>query len=668
MRLLYWYTRFLDEDGNPKKYHGIKYFELNLNTDKKYSFNCIERKLSEKPIKTPLPHGFWGNKPLYNINAIVGSNGAGKTTILHTMMDALQELYDRNIVSNNETIILVEDEKNNSCKQFVIHLLGSAKEKIQSPYLVVTFNSETFGKTNISNIQKSILQLIDCTKIIYLTNALSKLDDDRYHSACEKYPGKKYKNIEHYAREEFIYNCSLCATIRQDMESDCVTNRDLISGFFINEYYKQVKCVFDSTQYNNLIEIRKKGIHVPVPNRLSITMRKAPSKYKISENLNNAAHVSDQIAYRLCVLCFSSFLSNAYIDESEVAQITEKDIPRDATYDSFKYLFGKVSNASTGHSNLDVDYERYKNNCLEFIDYVCENMHELKRFIVPLKAEDDLKKGNQVKLFFPIDKEDEKNNWFIGFMERYRRTCTRRYYLDFSWGLSSGEDNLLRFFSTMFSTFRYSNSNIYNEKTKGQKISCDSVFLFMDEADLTYHPEWQRQLIQILTAFLPLEFGSCGVTDLQVVLATHSPLLLSDIPSNNVTYINKSDCESESNEYINTFGQNIHSILKNSFFLSNGSIGAFAVEKINDTAKMLREPDKLTEQKMDECKAIIDLVSPGILKGKLMALYIDAESKKFPSNSKWNMVKKIEENIKNFSTDELKEIIEKSSSELESRK
>ena len=107
----------------------------------------------------------------------------------------------------------------------------------------------------------------------------------------------------------------------------------------------------------------------------------------------------------------------------------------------------------------------------------------------------------------------------------------------------------------------------------------------MDEADLTYHPEWQRQLIKILTAFLPLEFGSCGLNNIQLILTTHSPLLLGDIPPNNVIYLK------ENTNNINTFGQNIHTILKDSFFLKNG-IGAFAADKINRTAKILKYKKK----------------------------------------------------------------------------
>lgn len=667
MRLLYWYTCFLDSSGKPTEHHGIEQFELNLNTDTKYSFDRETRIFSKEPLKTPLPHGFWGRKPLYNINVIVGSNGAGKTTVLHSMMDTLQELYNCKIESNNETIILVEYKEKKSCKRLIIHLNGKASGISQFPD---SLNKISF-KIGPIDPNNSFIQLVNRTKIIYITNTLSQLDDARYQRMHDlsQHIYKSYLE-KHFAREEFIYNCSLCGIIRQDMDSDSVKNRDLLSSFFINEYYKQVKCVFDRTQYEHLVTLKKKGINVPIPEKLTITMHKVSSINGLSFNLyqykNNSSHVSQQIAYRLCVLCFITFIRNVAIDNKLLDILTEADIPRVIDFSAFNKLFEKVCESNQYMLGCEEEY-------IIFIRYVCTNTHKLENFTVDEKSTKSMEEGREFTIVLEIFKND--NDWFLDFMKLYRRTCLPHYYLDFSWGLSSGENNLLRFFSTLFSTFRYSDAPLFNirySKNEEQKYKCDSVFLFMDEADLTYHPEWQRQLIQILTAFLPLEFSKnekkCGVSDLQVVLTTHSPLLLGDIPPNNVKYLGISASESESIEYKNTFGQNIHSILKNSFFLSNGSIGAFAVEKINNTAKKLRKPNKLTERKMDECKAIIDLVCPGILKGKLMTLYIEAKSKKIPSNSKRNMVKKLEENIKYFSTDELKEVIEKSYSELESRK
>jgi hypothetical protein len=48
MRLLYWFTHFLDGNGRPSRYHGIEQFEINLNTHTRYHFNAESRELSQE--------------------------------------------------------------------------------------------------------------------------------------------------------------------------------------------------------------------------------------------------------------------------------------------------------------------------------------------------------------------------------------------------------------------------------------------------------------------------------------------------------------------------------------------------------------------------------------------------------------------------------------------
>ena len=116
-------------------------------------------------------------------------------------------------------------------------------------------------------------------------------------------------------------------------------------------------------------------------------------------------------------------------------------------------------------------------------------------------------------------------------------------------------------------------------------------------------------------------------------------MLIGDIPKNNVSYLSKDTASGQ----IETFGQNIHLILKDSFFLSQGTVGAFAEEKINSTAKTLlvlisrlkdehiaaSKADELNYERirkeLQDCRRLIDLVAPGVLKNKLLELYWDAE-------------------------------------------
>ena len=242
------------------------------------------------------------------------------------------------------------------------------------------------------------------------------------------------------------------------------------------------------------------------------------------------------------------------------------------------------------------------------------------------------------------------------FFQKYISICQPSYTIDFDWGLSMGEESMLRIFSNLYHIFDWQvngKQKIYNNEPNGPKTECDSVLLFMDEADLTLHPEWQRRLIAILIFFLPRIYPASCVRDMQLILSTHSPLLLGDIPGENITYLSPNDIQEKHQESDcldpgETFGQNIHTILKESFFLKNGTIGAFAGNKINRIAVQLSKicklipvekdidtqldeirrqiPDgvdiiKYFDDELENIRQNIEIVAQGILRAKLEQMY-----------------------------------------------
>lgn len=277
--------------------------------------------------------------------------------------------------------------------------------------------------------------------------------------------------------------------------------------------------------------------------------------------------------------------------------------------------------------------------CLEYVDFIFEKRRVLfSRFT---QTEDK----NTFELSLKAIKEtDMIFKELTEFVQKYRYTCEPVYTIDFDWGLSSGEENMLRIFSNLYFIFDrdYNNSEKYGEyriynypSNPGNEIQeCNTILLFMDEADLTLHPEWQRRLIAILTTFIPQIYPASCAKDIQLVLTTHSPLLLGDIPNENITYLfNRKGRGDSSYRAVEgeTFGQNIHTILKENFFLNNGTVGAFAAGKINRTAKRLSEiknhiGENTDDAEMEKILTIIDLVAPGVLRNRLIELYMEAMS------------------------------------------
>ena len=157
------------------------------------------------------------------------------------------------------------------------------------------------------------------------------------------------------------------------------------------------------------------------------------------------------------------------------------------------------------------------------------------------------------------------------FFEKYYPTAEFSSYINFSWGLSSGETSLLNIFSRLYS------SECKKETEK------EAALFLLDEIEVTLHPEWQRTIINELLKFLKYTFKDKYI---QVIMTTHSPIMLSDVPKQNVVYISSNNAREEYKKQPETFGSNIFKLYNNAFFLDNGAIGQLAKEKLE---KLLEE-------------------------------------------------------------------------------
>ena len=95
--------------------------------------------------------------------------------------------------------------------------------------------------------------------------------------------------------------------------------------------------------------------------------------------------------------------------------------------------------------------------------------------------------------------------------------------------LSSGEQAL----QNIFTWLRLPPS--FNEIFGEESIPIhDNILLLLDEVDLYMHPEWQRNFLHYLSEQLKEEYKGKHI---QIIISTHSPLVLSDIPYGNIIYL-----------------------------------------------------------------------------------------------------------------------------------
>lgn len=190
-------------------------------------------------------------------------------------------------------------------------------------------------------------------------------------------------------------------------------------------------------------------------------------------------------------------------------------------------------------------------------------------------------------------------------------------------GLSSGELAFYTLIARINSELTQHSGEIHvqgkvetfiDKNTKDYK----AFILVLDEPELSFHPEWQQKFLSLLIDALEQLYPTFKF---QIVLASHSPILVSDFPKDNIIFLDKNPdgtckvVDSISRE--NTFGANIHTLYRNSFFIDGLPIGEFAKKKINKLFNELENEETIRPSILKE----IQMIGEPIIRDQLMKLY-----------------------------------------------
>jgi len=175
------------------------------------------------------------------------------------------------------------------------------------------------------------------------------------------------------------------------------------------------------------------------------------------------------------------------------------------------------------------------------------------------------------------------------------------------------------------------------------------LIIYLDEPDIALHPKWQKKLIDILVEILSQNKN----IKIHFIVTTHSPFLLSDIPKQNIIFLDtykkdEDDNQKEGNCKVvdgtkQTFGANIHTLLTDSFFMEGGLMGEFAKQKINEIIKNLKDKKyKYTKKEKTKVLLTIESIGEPFLKSKLLDMY----NRRFIDDYKIREQKRIDEQIR----------------------
>ncbi len=194
----------------------------------------------------------------------------------------------------------------------------------------------------------------------------------------------------------------------------------------------------------------------------------------------------------------------------------------------------------------------------------------------------------------------------------------------------------------------------------------NSLILILDEPETTFHPQWQKKYIDYLISLINKNFTG----NAHIILTSHSPFILSDLPKGNVIFLDKFDDETikkypklkvqglENGNCINvsqhielkqTFGANIHTMLSHGFFMKDGLMGEFAKDKISQILFLLSNKIGPINIPTEQIKPIIEIIGEDFLREKLLKMYYE----KFPP-SKEERIKELKEELERLENDKSK--------------
>ena len=181
--------------------------------------------------------------------------------------------------------------------------------------------------------------------------------------------------------------------------------------------------------------------------------------------------------------------------------------------------------------------------------------------------------------------------------------------------LSSGEQ---QFIHTIQSVIYHLNNLQSAHLGASQRIKYEYVNIIYDEIELYFHPDYQRRFISdLLKAFERIYMDANNrIKAINILLLTHSPFILSDIPVENIMLL---DLDRKTRRSVprkaesQTFAANINELLANSFFLNGTLMGSFAETKIRTLIENIKDKRAITE----EDNKLLEMVGDSFLKSSL---------------------------------------------------
>ncbi|EEM02198.1 hypothetical protein COE80_25685 [Bacillus pseudomycoides] len=549
-----------------------------------------------------------------NITAIVGQNGAGKSSIV----DFLKE----NFSGDNE----VEDMDEKEWDNRYLYILRKYKDNKLEHYIYIapkmnvdiSVNKEInfFYELRIDKV--GFPRNIDNTTLIYFSNV---------YDNKEEYSTKKLLNISTNYLSSVQFHRDI-SSLGGDYKFDEI-KRQINFVYGVQNSEMPLALPFKIPEYIDVVIGNRIGsnmslfkIHGDYP--LLESIKSIYQSTRVNTNTNtNKFKLPDNLKDRQAIVLFTRAVLRYLANEIRKKPVREK----------LEHLYVEIFEEGIG-SNYNNDFIRLIRGLRRLARLIKNSSEELLRFNKMIRAlatlmmnfyKDyrhnatvDITNFDKIKITFKI--EELKGGRLENVLKLYEAICISNEFFIFSWrDMSSGEKALLN----IYSRFYYA--------SKRQELLShpeDDLIILIDEGEVYLHPHWQGNLLNSLIEFLPSVFKNkkeLRQRNIQIILTSNSPFLVSDLPSTNIIFLRKEQTYTtvieDLDETHRTFAANIHSLLAHSFFMEDGVTGAFAKRKINEIIHLLIKEDIVTifenEEKIEKT---INLIGEPIIRNKLLQM------------------------------------------------
>lgn len=572
------------------------------------------KKLSDKselkitPKENPLKD-FFGKD--INITAIVGENGSGKSSIqkLIFMLIFLKKYQNidvslpENSSKERAIINILKDEKLKDKNVFLIINTENGLRKISLLASIFKYEQPELIKFRISTIncclkgKEDEYPELEDDKLNFFSIHFNYMIDTWYDDFYDLWTNNIYHRVDGYdvslllepfkgdengnyidiSNIDYLNNGKIFdfyAEVKDNKHINSFFNPDTI-WMMINlekienkyyEFYDFDKNVGFYDKFQKFIYEKVKDKDLIFLNKLYLIIKIINSKKEIFKDKNIVDKLSRQFEYINNIEELEKKVNDFVVDEK---------------------LLLKVDLPETQKLEVCIDFHK---------EFIGENskLEEYKKLLVLDPSDDD--NFNKIEKVFQIF--NKIVSWIqVEFYDKNKSYSS----------LSGGEKMFLNFAINLM----YQIKNI--KKLDNQPYK--TINLFLDEVEFGLHPDWQKRFLSELITILK-------IFDIKVnlVYATHSPFILSDLPKENIIFLEKGKQVYPFEDGKQTFGANIHTLLSHGFFMKDGLMGEFAKSKIDNVIKYLNNDIKSIITTDNDAQNIIDIIGEPIIKRELQRM------------------------------------------------